>query len=233
MKTEFRNRAFLPVLIPVVLLLAMALFIGLFALILLYNTHEGALMLAVVAAAGILFTVSLANARDRLDPGRRVVVVAAAALPFLIGGAFAAGWIGDIPDEARNVNEQPEIQVPEDAIIAAENSQEFCLPQNGDCEPADTWTVAFQGEEEPFTFAFENREAGIPHNVEIFTLAGDASDPEQGDLIFDGQEPFAGVATRVGELEEPLAVGEYYFHCLVHQNMNGVLEIVEGEGDEA
>ena len=129
----------------------MALFIGLFALILLYQTHEGALMLAVVAAGGILFTVSLASSKDRLDTARRMALVAAVGLPFLVGGAFAVGWIGNIPDEARNVNVQPAIQVPEDAIIAAENSVEFCLLENGVCEPTEEWVVAYQGQE-GFTF---------------------------------------------------------------------------------
>lgn len=230
MKTDFRNRAFLPVLIPVAVLLAMALSIGLFALILLYNTHYGALALAGVAAAGILFTVSLAASQDRLDATRRAAVFGAAAVPFLVGGAYSAGLIGDIPDEARNINEQPLIQVPDDAVIYAEDSMNFCLPANGTCEPIDVWTVAYQGED-GFSFEFVNNEPGVPHNVHIFTLAGTVEEPEMGDESLIAGPLFPGVASQVTQSDVALEVGQYYFHCDAHVNMNGVLDIVEAEGE--
>jgi mono/diheme cytochrome c family protein/plastocyanin len=71
--------------------------------------------------------------------------------------------------------------------------------------PADT----------PFVIAFDNQDAGIPHNVAI----SDASGTE----VFRG-EVFNGVETR--EYQVPaLAAGEYPFICSVHPNMTGTLTV--------
>jgi plastocyanin len=69
--------------------------------------------------------------------------------------------------------------------------------------PADT----------PFVIAFDNQDAGVPHNVAI----SDASGTE----VFRG-EVFNGVETR--EYQVPaLAAGSYPFICSVHPNMTGTL----------
>jgi hypothetical protein len=81
---DVRSRIVLPIVIPIIILLSMAAFIGAMATLFLFNTKAGA-MLAAVAAAGILFTVSLSAGQDRLDTPRRAVVVFAAFLPLLAG----------------------------------------------------------------------------------------------------------------------------------------------------
>jgi hypothetical protein len=229
MKTDFRNRVFLPIVLPLLILLGMAAFIGVFALTLLYSTHEASLMLAALAAGGILFVISLAASQDRLDPLRRGVLAVAVLVPFLIGGAFAAGLVGDVPDEARMINVEPPAEAPEDAILAAENQEEFCLPSNGECEPTEFWSVAAQDAEQ-FVYAFENRDDTAPHNLSIRELAGDRDAPEPGEVIHEGE-----LLTSVGEstetVEPGLEPGDYYFVCDVHAStMFGVLEI-NGGGD--
>jgi hypothetical protein len=185
--------------------------------------------LAAVAAGGILFVISLAASQDKLDPVRRGVLGVAVLVPFLIGGAFAAGIIGDIPDEQRMINVEPPAEAPEDAILAAENDQEFCLPANGDCEPTEFWSVAAQDTEE-FIYLFENRDDAAPHNLSIRELEGDRDNPEPGEVIHEGE-----LLTSVGESTETidtgLEPGDYYFVCDVHAStMTGVLE-VGGDGD--
>ena len=69
--------------------------------------------------------------------------------------------------------------------------------------PADT---AFQIE-------FENKDAGIPHNIDI----KDAS----GGSVYVG-EIFPGVETRTYDVA-PLAAGSYTYICTVHPNMTGTL----------
>jgi hypothetical protein len=235
MKTEFRNRVFLPVIMPLAILLALAAFVGTFALTLLHGNHAGSLALAAVGAGGILFTISLANTQDKLDAGRRTVLVLAAATPFVIGGLIGVGVLGDLEDEDRLINIEPSEDVPEDAIIAAENSQEFCLPtEDGACEPTELWTVASQGPD-AFTFEFDNIEDGVPHNVSIAELAGDRDNPEGGDRLHEG-EVITGPAEVVETVEPGLEPGDYFFVCDVHPTtMIGVLEVTEeGEGgDEA
>lgn len=64
--------------------------------------------------------------------------------------------------------------------------------------PADT----------PFTVVFENRDAGIPHNVAI------ARDEAFADPLFTG-EIFDGTATRTYDVGA-LPAGRYFFRCDVH-----------------
>lgn len=225
---HLRTRVLRPLAITFGVVAVMVAFIGLVAAVLLWNTKTGALVIAALGAAGILFVVSLVNSRDRLDPPQRVVAVLAGILPLLVGGLYAVDIIGDIPDEERNINVQPIQLAPEDApIIAAENSNEFCLLDDaGGCEPVETWTVEEQGPD-LFAFEFVNLEAGIPHNVHIFTL----EDGGQGESIYAGAL-ITGPDEVVDIVEPGLEVGEYYFLCDVHPSMNGVLA-VEPAGEAA
>jgi plastocyanin/cytochrome c553 len=65
----------------------------------------------------------------------------------------------------------------------------------------------------PFVIAFDNQDAGVPHNVTI----SDASGAE----VFKG-EIFPGVETRDYQVPA-LAAGEYPFVCTVHPTMTGTL----------
>lgn len=235
MNPDFKSRVVVPILIPIGIFLAMGAFIGALALMFLYNTKTGALTLAAVVAGGILFTVSLATSQDRLDAPRRAVVLLAAALPILVGLALSAGLIGGIADEDRMVNVEPLLVAPDDApVIAAENSTEFCLPaDDGSCEATDRWEVTPSAETESLVFVFDNREAGVLHNVVIQDLEGGADDPSPGSTTFAATEVIAGAATDAfvspdvtwAELPD-----EWYFFCAIHPNMNGV-GAVEGGGE--
>lgn len=238
MNPDLKSRVVMPILIPIGIFLAMGAFIGALALTFLYNTKNGALTLAAVIAGGILFTVSLATTQDRLDAPRRAAVLAAAALPILVGVALAAGVIGNIADEDRMVNAEPLLVVPDDApVIAAENSTEFCLPtDDGGCEPMDRWEVTPSAETEDLTFVFENREAGVGHNVVINDLAGSPDDPSPGPTNFATSTVVTGVITDAfvgsdvtwAELPE-----EWYFFCAIHPNMNGIGVVADAAGGDA
>lgn len=67
------------------------------------------------------------------------------------------------------------------------------------------------------TITFENRDAGTPHNISIY------SDERLGELLFQG-ELVTGPATIPYEVG-PFPTGEYYFHCDVHPNMNGTVMV--------
>jgi mono/diheme cytochrome c family protein/plastocyanin len=66
---------------------------------------------------------------------------------------------------------------------------------------------------QPFTIAFDNQDAGIPHDVAI----KDSTDA----VIFKG-ETFPGIATQDYQVS-PLDAGSYTFVCTVHANMTGTL----------
>jgi hypothetical protein len=229
---DFRTRILMPIVLPVVVLGTIAAFVGSVALILLYNTYTGALMLAAVAAAGILFTASLAASNDELGGTRRGVVLLAAALPILVSGAFAAGLVGDIDDADRMVNVLPLLSIPDDApLLAAENSAEFCLLQeDGSCTATETWTVIPSEVEANLSFVFENLEIGVPHNIVITDLEGTPDDPRSGGETYAASTLITGPDTDYfvsdsftwDDLPE-----QWYFFCAIHPNMKGVGQIVQ------
>ena len=219
MQTEFRNRAFLPVAMPLAILGVIAAVAGLFALILLYSTREIAVALALAAAAGILVAISLAASRDELAPQQVGAVGLAAGTPVLIGVLLATGVVGGIDDADRRINVEPHGDtfvlagiVPNDdgeepPLLAAEDASAFCLPDGGSCTPTNEWSFEY-GEEE-ISYAFDNRDAvSGPHNLQIWALPDRELSVDDGaislnDLEAEGQvitpeapEAFAGPAAE-------------------------------------
>ena len=82
---------------------------------------------------------------------------------------------------------------------------------------ATTTTTATAPAGKPFTIAFNNQDAGIPHNVSIH--AGGAG----------GQQVFLGkiVTGPIIEVYDvpALAAGTYTYVCSVHANMTGTLTV--------
>lgn len=189
-------------------------------------------MLAAVAAAGILFTASLAASNEQLGASRRGIVLFAAALPLLVSGAFAAGLVGDIDDADRMVNVLPLLSIPADApVLAAENSAEFCiLEEDGSCTPTAAWAVIPSETETQLSFVFENLEVGVPHNIVITDLDGTPEDPRAGAETYASSTLISGVATDyfvADSLTWDDLPAEWYFFCAIHPNMNGVGQVVQ------
>jgi plastocyanin len=80
-------------------------------------------------------------------------------------------------------------------------------------------------EGEAVQIEFVNEDDGIPHNVAIYPSADEIS----ADAAFLQGEIFEGVDTRTYDVPA-MDAGEYYFHCDVHPNMNGVWIVGEGDG---
>jgi len=84
----------------------------------------------------------------------------------------------------------------------------------------DTSTI--QLEPVPTTITFENRDAGVQHDIAIY------SDSSLADELFDG-ELVTGPAT-VDYAVPALPPGEHYFQCNVHPTMNGSVVVSDTGG---
>lgn len=252
MNTDLRNRVVLPILLPLGVLLGIVVVVGGLAAIFLFNTREVSLTVALVVASGIIVAFSLANGVDAEDMtmGRRGVILAVVALPF-IAGAGVSLWAanGGVPAEELMWNIEPEASAPPGALAGAKNAESFCVfedPENQTaetCTDVDELTFPAQPESDFFAYIFNNVQPGVPHNLQIFELAGSADSPEAGETIFgvqEGSELITGIAEIVYEIEqsEPTIFEEdaqFYYNCVVHPAMQGVLNIgppAEVEGAE-
>lgn len=243
MNTDFRNRMVLPFVLPLAVLLGVAVVVGGLALILLYTPRDVGLIIALVVASGVMVAFSLANSIDEEDMtvGRRAVIFSVGALP-LLGGAAAALWTvnGGVPEDqlATTVPAYYEAvgSAPEGALVGAQNSQSFCVfedPADDEtCEDTSEVTLPAQPDG-AFFYEFRNLESGVPHNFQIFELAGSADDPGPGEELYgtdEGAETINGVDEIVYEVPAEIAEdfeqdAQFYYNCVVHPAMQGVLTI--------
>ncbi len=206
MKTEFRNRAFLPVVLPLAILGGITVLVAAFAFILLYVTREVALVLATLSAGAILLAISLAASQDKLDATKKAVIGFAGIFPVIVGAVIAISQPVDA--SLLNINRQPHEVLPElFTTIVAKSSVSF---------EASKITLPAKSE---VAVVFENEEAGVQHNWEMLTEAN-------GEVLAEGRI-ITGVAEDdiIFETPEP---GTYYFQCVVHKNMNGEVIVEEG-----
>ena len=75
---------------------------------------------------------------------------------------------------------------------------------------------------QPTTLTFDNEDAGIPHNIAIY------SDDSLSETLFQGTQ-FPGIATEEYQIPA-LDAGTYYFHCDVHPTMSGSVVVGPAEG---
>lgn len=255
MKSEFRNRAFLPLVMPLAILVVIGVVVGLVALILLFVDRQGAIALAILAAAGILIAMSLAASQDRLDLPRGGAVALAGLAPLLVGGLVAAGALGGLADEDRNINVEPhapqfifEGLAGDAPVMAAEDATTFCLPSDGGCEPTNEWSFSYVAGEQ-IQYAFDNRDSAAQHNLYLYRVPEDQdlsgldaplglSDlQENAQVLTPGDPPtFQGPKAETyrwtppaeGEgSEDAVAIPEQaYFVCTIHSgSMWGVVEL--------
>ncbi len=84
----------------------------------------------------------------------------------------------------------------------------------------DTSTIRL--EPVPTTITFENRDAGVQHNIAIY------SDSSLADELFNGE--LVTGPTTVDYAVPALPPGEHYFQCNVHPNMNGSVVVSDAGG---
>lgn len=185
MRPEVRDRLFLPVVLPLVLFGTIVVLVGLFAVILLFNTREAALVLAIVAAGGVLFGTGLASSQDRLTAPKRLAIVTAALIPIVVGGLFALG-VGDVPAEELNINRTPHVAK---AVLSGSTAElvatEFRFEPDSGTLDAGEVEVTVTNEGQAFhTFVFEGLEDQFKLEINPGESASGTIELPPGEYVF-------------------------------------------------
>lgn len=103
-------------------------------------------------------------------------------------------------------------------------------PSNGDCATVADGNVAVTASgiafdtscidapaREPFTIAFDNQDAGVQHNIAIYTDDTAAENLFRGDIVTGPDQ--------IDYTVPGLDAGEYFFQCDVHPTMTGTVSV--------
>lgn len=203
MRTSTRDRLVLPILLPIVILLAIAAALFGFSRILLSLTKDTATAVALIVAFSILVVAAVVAGRS---------VVRASTLASMIGAiagvAMLAGGIALIAVGAGGEKEGgggPAVTISLAAKGIAFDKASLSVPAG-----------------KPFAIAFDNQDAGIQHDVQIFD-----NDSFTGTPLLDGEIVTGPV--KVTYDSPALDPGTYFFHCSVHPaQMQGTIEATPG-----
>jgi plastocyanin len=204
-RPALRERLVLPILLPIGIVVVIAAILYGFSRILLSITPTAAWITAIIVASGILVTASIAAGRKQVrlsTIGAMLGVTAGVAM--LAGGVALAVVGGETEGEGGE----------EKSVVALAAFNIAFEPTSLDV-PAG----------EAFTLRFNNGDAQVQHNVEIFEDKDFA-----GQALFEG-DLVTGVRT-VNYAVDALQAGTYYFRCIVHANMTGEMQAAESGGGE-
>lgn len=217
MNREGKDRLLLPILIPLAATVALAFVILAFSRILLAVPPEAATPIALAMALNVLTGAALFASLPRLRSWvlKAVLVVGAV---ILATGAVASMAVSGELDELFGKEKVEEKAGPKEPLGTGGGGGQKDgagpgITANGIV--FDKSEIALPaGEEAPLPF--DNQDAGIPHNVSIYTDQG-------GEALFLG-EIISGPAT-IDYPVPALEAGTYYFQCDVHPQMNGTVTV--------
>ena len=224
MSAEVRRRVLLGVGIPVGAFLFLGVLIIAFSRILLAVPESLAPWVALLFATNILVGCALAASIQ----GTRGFVFL---VMLLVGTILAGGIVGAVVGErpVHSLVEAEEAGPPGPSPAPPPPAEESPTPGESPAEeepPAEgAGVVSISAENTAFDLSefslpaegeavidFDNRDAGIPHNVSIYVEEG-------GEAIFQGE--IVTGPTRTEYRFPPPDPGAYYFQCDVHPQMNG------------
>jgi plastocyanin len=193
----------MPALLPIGLLVVIALVLYGFSRILLSLSHNAATATALAVAMSIMVGAAIVAGRTFVRASSLAGLVGAVAGVAMLAGGIALASIGT-EGEGGGGGEVTTVN-----LVAA----------NLAFSPTSITVPAGQ----PFNIVMDNQDAGVQHNVQIFQAADFSGVP-----LFDG-ELVTGPAKVTYEVPA-LEAGTYSFRCVVHPNMIGTIEVVEGGG---
>lgn len=208
MKSSTRDRLVLPILIPVLGLVFIALLVVGFSRVLLSISATAATVTATVVALGIILIATRVAALKRIRASSLASMLGAVAGVAMVAGGIALAAIG--PEEP----EEPEGGPVVVAVAAGPNAAALGFDQD---------TLSFPAGE-PVELEFDNQDPGVPHNVGVYTDEGFA------EPVFLPDGTITGPARATYGIE-PLEEGTYFFRCEVHPTtMTGTIDVAPGGG---
>lgn len=191
MDTDLRERAVLPVLVPVAAIVVTEIVVFSMSRVLLASSKDLAVGIALVAAIGILVVAAVIARRPRIRTSTIVGLLVVLGLGTVVAGGVAA--------QRGAFYEREGAGGEAEAVSVSAANVAF-----------DTTTIELGGGKA--TVHFRNADV-VAHNIAIF--------PDEQTLdkaLFRGEIIQGGEDTTYDIELEP---GTYYFHCDVHPNMSG------------
>ena len=158
---------------------------------------------------------------------RRTAFILAAALALATAGCAstaAPGWTFAPPTPAPAVTPAPSgaaTAPPSTAPSSAASAGASAAPSGGSGVTVSASGIAFEQTaitapaNTPFVISFDNKDAGIPHNIQITDAANMVV--FKGDIVTGPAQAQYNVGA--------LPAGTYTFSCSVHPNMTGTLTV--------
>jgi plastocyanin len=203
MRTSTRDRLVLPILLPIVMLLVIATVLFGFSRILLSLTKDAATAIALIVAFSILVVAAVVASRSVVRASSLASMIGAIAGVAMLAGGIALIAVGAGGENGGGGGPAVTISLTAKGIAFEETSLSVSAGK-------------------PFAIAFDNQDAGIQHDVQIFD-----NESFSGTPLLDG-EIVTGPAKITYEAPA-LDPGTYSFHCSVHPaQMKGTIEATPG-----
>ncbi|MGH2580627.1 MAG: cupredoxin domain-containing protein [Actinomycetota bacterium] len=203
MRTSTRDRVVLPILLPIVMLLVIAAVLFGFSRILLSLTADAATVIALIVALSILVVAAVVASRSVVRASSLASMLGAVAGVAMLAGGIALIAVGAGGEQEGGSG--PAVTISLIAKDIAFDKTKLSVPAG-----------------EPFAIDFDNQDAGIQHDVQIFDNEGFTGTPLLSGEIVTGP---AEVTYEAPALES----GTYFFHCSVHPaQMRGTILATAG-----
>ena len=199
MRTSTRDRVVLPILLPIIMLLVIAAVLFGFSRILLSLTKDAATAIALIVALSILVVAAVVASRSVVRASSLAAMLGAIAGVAMLAGGIALIAVGAGGEEGGGGG--PAVTISLTAKGIAFDKTTLSVPAG-----------------KPFAIAFDNQDAGIQHDVQIFDNESFTGTPLLNGEIVTGP-------AKVTYEAPALDPGTYYFHCSVHPTqMQGTIE---------
>jgi plastocyanin len=220
MNRDSKDRLLLPIFVPLAAVVALAFVILAISRILLAVPPEAATPIALAMALNVLTGAALFASLPRLRSWVIKGVLVVGALILGVGAVTSMAVSGELDEllkrEEKSAAEEPgpvSETTPADSQTTAPPPDSSAIIASGITFNVTELNLP-AGQEN--TLPFDNRDAGIPHNVSIYSQQG-------GEALFEG-EIITGPAT-VDYQVPALDPGSFYFQCDVHPQMSGAVNV--------